>query len=49
MNRVGSEGKGESVWLAWFLIETLEVFSRSAKPAWTALKQRRIVARRAVD
>ena len=24
MNRVGSEGKGESVWLAWFLIDTLE-------------------------
>lgn len=24
MNRVGSEGKGESVWLAWFLIETIE-------------------------
>ncbi len=24
MNRVGSDGRGESVWLAWFLIETLE-------------------------
>ena len=24
MNRVGSEGKGESVWLGWFLIATLE-------------------------
>jgi cellobiose phosphorylase len=24
MNRVGSEGKGESVWLAWFLIDTLQ-------------------------
>jgi cyclic beta-1,2-glucan synthetase len=24
MNRVGSDGKGESVWLAWFLIDTLK-------------------------
>jgi cyclic beta-1,2-glucan synthetase len=24
MNRVGSDGKGESIWLAWFLIDTLE-------------------------
>jgi cyclic beta-1,2-glucan synthetase len=27
MNRVGIEGKGESVWLAWFLSSTLEAFS----------------------
>src|SRR5690606_35190216 len=26
MNRVGHEGKGESVWLAWFLIVTLRAF-----------------------
>lgn len=26
MNRVGIEGKGESVWLAWFLITTLQKF-----------------------
>ncbi len=26
MNRVGIEGKGESVWLAWFLITTLRKF-----------------------
>jgi cyclic beta-1,2-glucan synthetase len=26
MNRVGSDGKGESVWLAWFLIDTIENF-----------------------
>jgi cyclic beta-1,2-glucan synthetase len=25
-NRVGLEGKGESIWLAWFLIETLKAF-----------------------
>jgi len=27
MNRVGIEGRGESVWLAWFLIATLRPFS----------------------
>ena len=27
MNRVGIEGKGESVWLAWFLIATLREFA----------------------
>jgi cyclic beta-1,2-glucan synthetase len=27
MNRVGAEGKGESVWLAWFLIATLRGFA----------------------
>ncbi len=27
MNRVGVEGKGESVWLAWFLIATLNSFA----------------------
>ena len=27
MNRVGMEGKGESVWLAWFLIATLRRFA----------------------
>ncbi len=26
MDRVGSEGKGESVWLAWFLSDTLQKF-----------------------
>lgn len=26
MNRVGNQGKGESVWLAWFLITTLKSF-----------------------
>jgi cyclic beta-1,2-glucan synthetase len=30
MNRVGVEGKGESVWLAWFLIRTLRVFAEQA-------------------
>jgi cyclic beta-1,2-glucan synthetase len=28
LNRVGEEGKGESVWLAWFLCDVLERFAR---------------------
>jgi cyclic beta-1,2-glucan synthetase len=31
MNRVGIEGKGESVWLAWFLISTLRKFAVHAE------------------
>ncbi|SJM89305.1 GH36-type glycosyl hydrolase domain-containing protein [Crenothrix polyspora] len=31
MNRVGDQGKGESVWLAWFLIATLSEFSAIAE------------------
>jgi cyclic beta-1,2-glucan synthetase len=31
MNRVGIEGKGESVWLAWFLITTLRKFAPHAE------------------
>jgi cyclic beta-1,2-glucan synthetase len=30
MNRVGVEGRGESVWLAWFLIATLRAFAARA-------------------
>lgn len=30
MNRIGKEGKGESVWLAWFLIPNLENFAEIA-------------------
>ncbi|HUF34348.1 MAG TPA: glucoamylase family protein [Gemmatimonadales bacterium] len=30
MNRVGIEGRGESVWLAWFLIATLRAFAAHA-------------------
>ncbi len=30
MNRVGVEGRGESVWLAWFLIATLRAFAEQA-------------------
>jgi Cellobiose phosphorylase len=28
MNRVGSDGRGESVWLGWFLMTVLEMFSQ---------------------
>ncbi|MGH7664164.1 MAG: GH36-type glycosyl hydrolase domain-containing protein [Gemmatimonadaceae bacterium] len=31
MNRVGVEGRGESVWLAWFLITTLRSFAAYAE------------------
>jgi len=31
MNRVGAEGKGESVWLGWFLLKTLGNFAPIAK------------------
>ena len=31
MNRVGVEGRGESVWLAWFLIATLRAFADLAE------------------
>jgi len=31
MNRVGIDGKGESVWLAWFLISTLHKFAVHAE------------------
>ena len=30
MNRVGVEGRGESVWLAWFLVTTLRTFAAHA-------------------
>lgn len=31
MNLVGKEGRGESVWLAWFLVENLELFAGLAQ------------------
>ncbi len=31
MNRVGNQGKGESIWLAWFLIDTLTDFATLAE------------------
>jgi cyclic beta-1,2-glucan synthetase len=45
MNRVGVEGKGESVWLAWFLIATLRAFAhrcdaRGDTPSAAELRER---------
>ena len=31
MNRVGEDGKGESVWLGWFLLKTLNIFAPTAQ------------------
>src|SRR5678816_2148691 len=31
MNRVGVEGRGESIWLAWFLVSTLRAFAEIAE------------------
>ncbi|MCU0789718.1 MAG: protein ndvB, partial [Nitratireductor sp.] len=31
MNRVGEEGRGESIWLGWFLAQTLESFAKIAE------------------
>tara|TARA_R110000868_G_scaffold198474_3_gene444845 strand:+ start:28781 stop:37135 length:8355 start_codon:yes stop_codon:yes gene_type:complete len=44
MNRVGEQGRGESVWLGWFLLNTLDAFTPVAKErgdaaraeAWTS-------------
>jgi cellobiose phosphorylase len=43
MNRVGSQGKGESIWLGWFLARTLDDFAPVAEErgdAATAMKCR---------
>ena len=32
MNRVGREGRGESVWLAWFLVDVLRSFAELCVP-----------------
>lgn len=41
MNRVGHEGKGESVWLAWFLYFNLMEFSKIAEARGEAKRARR--------
>ena len=46
MNRVGVEGQGESVWLAWFLIATLRRFAVHAERARRRAPSRRAAARR---
>ena len=34
MNRVGVKGKGESVWLGWFLFDAIMAFAPIARSAW---------------
>jgi cyclic beta-1,2-glucan synthetase len=41
MNRVGIEGRGESVWLAWFLIATLKRFAPIAEARGAGAKAAR--------
>jgi cyclic beta-1,2-glucan synthetase len=43
MNRVGHEGRGESIWLAWFLAKTLTEFAqiaRHSRPRPSASRER---------
>ena len=42
MNRVGENGKGESVWLGWFLLKTLTDFIPIAKAAGRQAARRRL-------
>ncbi len=47
MNRVGIEGRGESVWLAWFLVDVLESFGAlTGSSVWSA---RAAALRKAID
>jgi cyclic beta-1,2-glucan synthetase len=45
MNRVGIEGKGESVWLAWFLITTLRKFAAHAEKRGDAAMRDEVLAK----
>jgi cyclic beta-1,2-glucan synthetase len=45
MNRVGIEGKGESVWLAWFLIATLRKFAVHAQKRGDAAMRDEVLAK----
>ena len=45
MNRVGIEGKGESVWLAWFLISTLRKFAVHAEKRGDAETRDEVLAK----
>ncbi len=47
MNRVGVEGKGESVWLAWFLIATLNSFAEHVAARGDAEEARELRAQAA--
>ncbi len=41
MNRVGEHGKGESVWLGWFLLKTLGDFAPLAKARGDAVRSKK--------
>src|SRR6185312_11586997 len=41
MNAVGEEGRGESVWLGWFLVATLDAFMPRAVERGDADRERR--------
>ena len=41
MNRVGHEGRGESVWLGWFLHAALAAFARDARKRAASRRARR--------
>jgi cyclic beta-1,2-glucan synthetase len=41
MNRVGHEGRGESVWLAWFLCATIDAMGPLVRRAGDAQRQKR--------
>ncbi|CAN5287839.1 glucoamylase family protein [soil metagenome] len=41
MNRVGHEGKGESVWLAWFLCQVVDAFTPLARERQDTLRVQR--------
>ena len=45
MNRVGHEGKGESVWLAWFLIYVLRALRAGLRVAWRLRTRRATTGR----
>jgi cyclic beta-1,2-glucan synthetase len=40
MNRVGEGGKGESVWLGWFLLRTIDIFAPLAEARADAVESR---------
>jgi cellobiose phosphorylase len=42
MNRVGIEGRGESVWLGWFLCQLVADFAPLARSAWRPGARRRM-------
>ena len=46
MNRVGHEGRGESVWLGWFLVVVLNEFAALCDASATAATSRSVTAAR---